>query len=359
MSCTKSRDGHAPILTGDDRAPIGLLALRSTVGGVLMGLANLVPGISGGTMLLAAGIYPRFISAIGQVTTLRFTRQASVVLVCITAAAAVVVVTLAGPIKDLIIHHRWIMYSLFIGLTLGGVPVIWRLIDHRTTGVWIGTLAGFVGMGLLSFMQSGGGGSEDNSGFGFMLLAGAAGASAMILPGISGGYLLLAIGVYVPILTGIDSLKEAIKSGNTDLLISILVSLILPVGLGVILGVFLVSNLLKWLLEHQSRITLGVLLGLLLGAVIGLYPFVAGVRPQVNDTLKGQKIVLPQTNGKQQLIYQGTGDPVEPGDYPVAAFAPRKLQVSGALALILAGFAVTMAIDLIGRHKPTDVSGAT
>ena len=63
-----------------DVASVASLATRGTIGGVLMGLANLVPGISGGTMLLAAGVYPRFISAIAEVTTLKFRPRSMVVL---------------------------------------------------------------------------------------------------------------------------------------------------------------------------------------------------------------------------------------------------------------------------------------
>ncbi|MEM6757659.1 MAG: DUF368 domain-containing protein, partial [Planctomycetota bacterium] len=93
-----------------------------------MGLANLVPGISGGTMLLAAGVYPRFISAIGEVTTLKFRRASLVVLAAVVGAALLAIVLLTGPVKTLVVEQRWAAYSLFIGLTLGGVPVVWRLI---------------------------------------------------------------------------------------------------------------------------------------------------------------------------------------------------------------------------------------
>ena len=88
-----------------------------------MGLANLVPGISGGTMLLAAGVYPQFIEGIAEVTTLRFRARNLALLGAIGGAAAIGIVSLAGLIKGLVIDHRWAMFSLFIGLTLGGVPV--------------------------------------------------------------------------------------------------------------------------------------------------------------------------------------------------------------------------------------------
>ena len=99
----------------------------AVIGGALMGLANLVPGISGGTMLLITGVYPGFIGAIAEVTTLRWRWPSVLLLGTIGAAAGLAILLLAGPTKTLVIAHRWIMYSLFIGLTLGSVPLLWRL----------------------------------------------------------------------------------------------------------------------------------------------------------------------------------------------------------------------------------------
>ena len=95
------------------------LVTRGVFGGILMGLANLVPGISGGTMLLAAGIYPRFIESISDVTRFRFRFRSLLCLGSVVFAALIAILLLAGVLKDLVVDHRWIMYSLFIGLTLG------------------------------------------------------------------------------------------------------------------------------------------------------------------------------------------------------------------------------------------------
>ncbi|MBZ0173477.1 MAG: DUF368 domain-containing protein, partial [Phycisphaerales bacterium] len=92
---------------------------RCAAGGVLMGLANLVPGISGGTMLVAAGIYTRFIDAISDVTRFRFRLPGVVLLGVVVVAALVAIGGLAGVISAGLAEFRWGMYSLFIGLTLG------------------------------------------------------------------------------------------------------------------------------------------------------------------------------------------------------------------------------------------------
>jgi len=354
------------------------LAIRSAVGGVLMGLANLVPGISGGTMLLASGIYPRFITAIGEVTTLKFRRASLLTLAVVALAALLAIGTLAGVVAELVIHHRWVMYSLFIGLTLGGVPVVWRLIDRHTPAVWVGAAVGFVGMAALALVQMQGGGSTERDGFVFMLLAGVAGASAMILPGVSGGYLLLVLGVYVPILTGISAFKDALQTRDIDAMLSLGTGLVLPVGVGVVLGIAVVSIALKWLLAHHPRPTLGVLLGLLLGAVVGLMPFQESVKPVPGGTVGGHVLIQnidehfvrikdaatnpPLIIKNQRVVldkdgepsFEQTGKPVEPDDWPTRFFQPSVFEALGAAGLILAGFGVTLLVDRLGREKPNN-----
>jgi len=338
---------------GDGESPGILLslAMRGGFGGALMGLANLVPGISGGTMLLAVGIYPRFIAALGEVTTLRFRRASLVTLGAVVAAAVVAIAALAGPVKELVVAHRWVMYSLFIGLTLGGVPVLWRLIGRPGAGMWLGAATGFAGMAVLAVMQAtSGAGGTSQSGFAWMLLAGAAAASAMILPGVSGGYLLLVLGVYVPLLAAIDAFKQAALALDLAALWGIGWRVVLPVGLGVLIGVGLISNLLRWLLELWREPTLGVLLGLLLGAVVGLYPFQQTVTPTVGETIKGQTVVKSEAGG---LALEATGRQLEPADYPTGFFTPRWYHLGAAAALILAGFGATWLIDRVGRSGQT------
>ena len=124
MSDSSEPDAAPPHDSGDQLAGAGEtktvpLVIRSLFGGTLMGLANLVPGISGGTMLLAAGVYPRFIEALAEVTRFRFSFRTLLVLGCIVAAAGLGILLLAGTLKELVVDSRWVMYSLFIGRSLG------------------------------------------------------------------------------------------------------------------------------------------------------------------------------------------------------------------------------------------------
>ncbi len=326
----------------DGDSPMPHLAARGVVGGALMGLANLVPGISGGTMLLAAGVYPGFINGVAEVTTLRFRTRSIVLLCAVAVAAATAILLFAGPVKDLVVQHRWAMYSLFIGLTLGGVPVVRRLIRRPDNSTWVGASVGFLGMAALAAAQQYGSvGTGSGSGMLLFFLAGIVGASAMILPGVSGGYLLLVLGVYVPILGAIHAVKEALKAGDVGALVDPVLSVVVPVGIGVVVGIASVSNVLRWLLLKHENLTLGALLGLLIGAVVGLFPFQQGERPVPGDVVKGRELTAEMV------------DELDLDDWPTSFFTPTPAQVGGSLGLAGAGFLVTLGVAWIGRDRET------
>jgi putative membrane protein len=337
------------IRTNDEQATYRgeALAVRGIIGGALMGLANLVPGISGGTMLLAAGLYPQFINGVAELSTFRFRGSTILTMVCIVGAALVAIAGFAGPVSGLVVHHRWIMYSLFIGLTLGGVPVLWPLIRPLDPKV---VIAAVVGISIMAVMALVGPGQSsvtaDGHPYGMYFLAGLAGAAAMVLPGISGGYLLLILGQYVAILSAVAVARDGLRSGDLEQVGQAL-HVIVPVGLGVLAGVVGVSNAVKLLLERYRRATLGVLLGLLLGAVLGLWPFQQGVAPAVGSIFRGDEVTL--VDG--QLTMAGTGRPIEPKDYDTAFFQPALLQVAGSLGLIAAGLLVALGVSHLGAER--------
>ncbi len=176
----------------------------------------------------------------------------------------------------------------------------------------------------------------------FLVLAGLAGASAMILPGISGGYLLLMLGQYEVVLGAVDKIRDGLL-GDSSAGIARDMGLVLeglqvaiPVGIGVIAGVVGVSNLLKWLLKRYEKPTLGALLGLLLGAVVGLWPFQRGLEPAVGDMMNGIALTAADIAA------------LDPEDWPVEFFSPVLGQVGGAVGLILVGFMLTVLIDHVG-----------
>lgn len=301
---------------------------RALLGGTFMGLANLVPGISGGTMLLACGVYTQFIGAIADLTTLRFSKRAIATLAWIGVPAALAILIFAKPIKELVETETWIMFALFIGLTLGGVPVVLRMVTRRGLGFCLGTAVGVAVMAWIAWERySQAATSGDGAGaVGPVLLgvAGALGASAMILPGISGAFLLIILGVYTTILGAIADfgawgrgLVFGRAEGAANVELGSVLGVVVPVGVGVVIGMVGVSSLLKWALARHKDTTLGALFGLLLGSLLSLWPF--------------QR-------------------PLAPGSRLFEAYAPTLGQVLIAAALIAVGFVVTTAIDRFGNR---------
>ena len=312
--------------------PAGTLS-RGFLGGVLMGLANLVPGVSGGTMLVATGVYGRFIDAVARCTTFRFNAGPVVMLGIIVVGALAAILLGAGTMSSLVMEHRWVMYSLFIGLTLGGVPLLWKMAQPMNTNTTLGMISGLVAMIALALLE----GMTDGPAFQqsstwLLVLTGAAAGAAMVLPGVSGSYLLLILGQYVIILDAVDALRRG-EAGDA-------MGVILPVGIGVVIGVVVISNVVSSLLRRARNATLGVLIGLLLGAIFGLWPYRAPVEPRVGDMIRGQLIET-----------QAQIDAIDPGHWASAFYVPSAGMVAGSFALLLVGFAASLAISRLGREE--------
>lgn len=255
--------------TGDTPMPEADLSpregLKAAIAGVLMGLANLVPGLSGGTMLLACGVYPRFVDTVANLTLFRFRMRSLLWLATLVAGAVLAVVLLAGTVKHLVETYPTPMHALFIGLTLGGVPALLAVARPLGRTSWIACALAFGAMFVMAFARP----AEVVVGAASppalpLFVAGLAGASAMVLPGISGSYLLLLLGQYVTILSAIDRAR----AGEMEA-----VWVLLPFAAGVAVGIATVPHMIRAALRHAPATSYGLLLGLLLGAVPGLWPF--------------------------------------------------------------------------------------
>mgnify|MGYP000214895725 CR=1 FL=1 len=326
------------------------LAVRAGVGGVLMGLANLVPGISGGTMLVAVGLYKRFIDAVSDVTRLKLSIPTLALLGIVGFAAAAAIVGGSGIIASALVEFRWGMFSLFIGLTLGGAPVLAKMICPFSRGAWVGLGVGAIVMLLLALAQ--GAGAERGGGGGtnaiLLTLGGVAGASAMILPGVSGAYLLLLLGQYEPIVNAIKDGADAGRAGDMSAVLTQL-GMLVPVGIGVVIGIVGVANVLRFLLRRYEKATLGVLLGLLLAAPAGLYPFREGVPPAVGEVFKGEAVTEANVAEFSERRHAK--------DWRERPFTPGAGQVAGSLGLIGLGFVLTMGVARLGREKTAPAEG--
>ncbi|MEM8874527.1 MAG: DUF368 domain-containing protein [Planctomycetota bacterium] len=255
---------------------------RTLFTGGLMGLANLVPGVSGGTMVLIMGLYDRFIGSVADITRLRFSRSALIFLGLIIAGAGVAIVGLSTVMSYLVRTHESLMYALFIGMTLAGAPLLWKMCRPIKWPTVIAFVVGF-GLMLAIFLTEDEGAKAaarevraaetfvPSVSIGRDIAGGALAMSAMILPGISGAYMMLILGRYEHI-TGAVSLLKDIARGDTEHAMTAL-QILGPVAVGAILSLVLLSNLLKYLLKHHEQPMGGLLLGVLIGSAVAIWPF--------------------------------------------------------------------------------------
>ncbi len=323
-------------------APLRLIRIAIT--GVLMGVANLIPGVSGGTMILAMGFYEEFVGSVADLTRLRFTRRRVVFLAVLIPSAVIAIFGLATGILYLLFHYPAAMFALFIGLTLGGAPVLVTMLRPVRSDVIIAAVIGLLAMIGVRFLQQAG--LPHNTGMD--VVSGVIGATTMVLPGVSGSYMLLVLDQYDRVIGSIKALKDGL-SGRDMAVVREALQIIVPVGIGAIVGVIGLSNLLKWLLRHYHRATVGVLLGVLLGSVIGLWPF--GRQPS-------EEALENRTVAELRAFAETVGLPGREGvaDDPNALVAfisdeeiwrdrettdVTLMTGVGALALVMVGFTVT------------------
>jgi putative membrane protein len=247
--------------------------------GFLMGSADLVPGVSGGTIALVLGIYERLVASIRQgahalsllvrgrvgaaFAALRHVEW--VFLVSLLAGIGTAVVTLATGLEHLLETQPVALSAAFAGLVAGSVVVAFDELEERTPRLW----AVVVGAAVVTFLLLGlRTGRISDPSLLVVFGSGALAICAMILPGISGSFILLMIGMYQTVLGSIS---------DRDLVT------IAVFGAGATLGLASFSTLLTWLLVRARDLVLAVLIGLMAGSLRVLWPWPAGV-DGVGDT---------------------------------------------------------------------------
>lgn len=307
------------------------------VGGLLMGVANIVPGISGGAMLLLMGVYAAFLTGIADIVGLKWRARAFIAVGAVGAGALTSIVLLAGPVKELIVDYRWQCFAFLIGMRLGIIPSIWRMAKPATRSLWIGFAVGLLLTAVAAVLNY----RPDLRGQldapPWMFVGGLLAASATVLPGLDGSYLLILLGQYTEILGLIDQLKDHVVR-DRDLAAAWATGLsILPFAIGAAIGIGGVSLLLKMLFQKYAKPTFGLLLGVLCGAFIGLYPFARYVPIEVGQQLpKG--LVTPENIGE-----------FDADDGLLQFFVPTPMEAAAAVGLLLAG---VLAAYLLSRLDP-------
>ncbi len=238
--------------------------------GIAMGAADIVPGVSGGTIALIAGIYERLINALSGIGPnlwqvfrkdggikglLAVWRQVDATfLLCLLLGIATSFATLAGFIKHLLDNQPLLIWSFFFGLVIATVVILLSEIKRWSAARAVLFVLGMVAAVVISSMPL----LTTTPSLPYLFFAGAIAICAMILPGISGSFILLLMGAY-------DTVLEAVHTFNLTIIATVMA--------GMISGLLLFTRMLKWLLSRYYQATLALLTGFIAGSLVKVWPW--------------------------------------------------------------------------------------
>ncbi|WP_424351038.1 DUF368 domain-containing protein [Lutimonas sp.] len=268
--------------------------------GVAMGAADVVPGVSGGTIAFISGIYEELIDSISKVNlnTLKLWKKEGFssmwkelngnFLISLVIGIGLSIITLAKLIRHLLETQPILIWSFFFGLVLASIIYVARQITRWNLGAIILLIAGALAAYFITTLTP----QTTNASYPYVFFSGALAICAMILPGISGSFILLLLGMYKPVL-------DAIHDKNLGLLATLM--------LGAVVGLLSFSRLLKWLFDHYENLTLAVLTGFIIGSLNKIWPWKEILESEmINGKLKilEEKSVLPSSyKGDPQLVW--------------------------------------------------------
>lgn len=250
------------------------------VKGIAMGAADIVPGVSGGTIALIAGIYERLINAlssIGPHLWQIFRKEGGIkglaavwrqvdatFLLCLVLGIGTSFVTLAGIIKNLLDNQPLLIWSFFFGLIVATVFILLTEIKRWNVARIALFIAGMVIAVVISSLPL----LTATPSLPFLFFAGAIAICAMILPGVSGSFILLLLGAY-------NAVLDAVHTMNLSVIFTLMA--------GMATGLLLFTRALKWLLARYYQGTLALLTGFIAGSLVKVWPWKVDALGTLND----------------------------------------------------------------------------
>lgn len=238
--------------------------------GFAMGTSDLVPGVSGGTIALLLGIYNQFIASISGIFSRRFWPSFTF-LIPIIIGMLLAMGSLSNLFNYLLSQHHIPTMFFFGGLIIGIVPYLLKISNYKTsftTKHYMMVIAGIAILIVITLMNNGDkhAGETLTLSTGLIIkyfIAGMCASSAMLLPGISGSFMLLVFGVYGTVMLAIS---EVVKLNFTGL------PMLLAVGFGVLAGFIISSKIIQYFLTHHKLMTFALIIGFVVGSLFAVFP---------------------------------------------------------------------------------------
>ncbi len=305
--------------------------------GIAMGAADVVPGVSGGTIAFISGIYEELIESIDKVGlgVFKVWKQDGFkaawksingsFLLALFSGIAISILSLAKLIKWLLHNEPVLLWSFFFGLVLASILYIAKQIKGWSTKIILAIIVTSILSYFITLAEPFA--SPDSSIY--LLFCGFIAIIAMILPGVSGAFILLILGAYQTAIDTINNLIEGLTTGNMDLFKDAFLKFCL-LAIGALIGLKVFSKALNWMFKHQKNLTLAILTGFMIGSLNKIWPWKEILKTRINS--KGEEVTL-----LDKSIFPASYD----GDN----------QMLMALVFIVIGFAAILILESLGKQK--------
>lgn len=237
--------------------------------GFLMGICEIIPGVSSGTMALLLGIYEQFLGAIGHIVSKHY-KKSIIYLLPLIIGMGTAILTMSSLMDYLLTQHTIPTHWFFIGMVLGVIPMMFSISNYKVEFKSIHYILMGLTIILLYWLSTAGenGTSIESIDISLLMLiglffSGMLASAVMLLPGISGSLVLLIIGAYPIIMRAISEFTSL----NFEVL-----PVLIATGLGIVSGLLLAGRGIQFLLRNYTYIMYAIIIGLLFGSVFPIYP---------------------------------------------------------------------------------------
>ncbi len=285
-----------------------------TLKGIAMGAADVVPGVSGGTIAFISGIYQELIDSINSIdlSLLKTIKNEGIkaawkqanasFLLALIVGIGISILTFSKVITYLLTNQPILVWSFFFGLIIASILLIWKQISNWKPVTIVALLVGIVLTYYITIARP----VSSPDSYPYLFLSGFVAIIAMILPGISGAFILLLMGSYETVIGTINQFREGLTQMNGEIIFNALTKLGI-FAIGAIIGLKAFSKILHWMFDHHKNTTLALLVGFMIGSLNKVWPWKEVLETRTNSHGEMvpfiEKSILPQDfTGDAQVI---------------------------------------------------------